>query len=153
MKIGAFFVFFVHEHESRHAKLRATAPEILRLHFDPFDGAHDNHGEIGDAKRRFHLTHKVRVPGRVEKIDPVAGAVIGCPVERRERERKRHLPFLLFRLEITRRRAIIHPTHPRGRPGPIQQCFSDRSLSRTRMPEQHDVSDSLRDNGTIGHLR
>jgi len=86
VEVGPLLVLLVDEHQARDAGGGAPGPGRLRAHLDAVDGAHHEHGEVGDGQGGVDVTAEVGVAGGVDQVDLVGLAVGGLPVERRHRQ-------------------------------------------------------------------
>ena len=67
------------EHARNMSLSLALAPFEWKGHkVDPFDGAHDEHGEIGHAHCRMEISGEVGVPRGVDEVDLVPLPLEGC---------------------------------------------------------------------------
>ena len=86
----------------RGADLGGQAPRRLGLHFDAFDGAHDEDGQVGYPQRGVQVADEVGVPGDVEDVDLVAVVLEG-----RQRHRQRDAALDLLGVEVGGGRAVL----------------------------------------------
>ena len=143
LEAGAVLVLLVDEDHPRKAEGGSLAPQPFGLHFDAFHRAHHEHGEIGDRQRGIHLAVEVEVAGRVEQVDLVCVAVVGGPLEGRQRERQRHVPLDALRLGVEQAGAIVDPAGTGYRTGTDQQRLCQGGLAGTAVAHQGDVADAI----------
>ena len=69
LEVSPLAVELVDEHEPRDAEVGSQPPGLLCLHLDAFDGADDEHSEVGHRKPSLDLSDKVGIPRRVDDVD------------------------------------------------------------------------------------
>ena len=79
-------------------------PHDLGLHLDALDGAHHEHGQVGDPQGGLDVAHEVGVARGVDEVDLVA-----LPLERRDGQRERDAPLLLLGVEVAHGGAVLDP--------------------------------------------
>ena len=102
-EVGADPVHLVDERDPRDPVTVSLAPHRLRLGLDATHGAEHGHGAIQHPQGPLHLGGEVHVPGGVDDVDAVVGAV-PHPVRRRRSGGDGDPPLLL----------LLHPVHGRS---------------------------------------
>ena len=136
LEAGPLTIELVHEDHPGERQVCGDLPDHLGLHLDAVDCADDEHGEVGHAERRLHVSDEVRVARGVDQVDLVA-----FPLERGQRERQAEAPLLLLGIEVGHRRALFHPPRPVDRPGPQQQGLGQRGLAGPGVADERHVAD------------
>ena len=142
-EVGAGLVLLVDEDQSRDAALGALAPCQLGADLHPVDGAHHQHGEVGDGQGGVDVAGEVGISRGVDEVDLVGLAVRRLPLERGQGQREGHRTLGLFGLGVTDRRPVLDPSRPGEHPGPEEQRLGQRRLATPAVADDGDVADLL----------
>ena len=145
VEVGALLVLLVDEHQARDAQRLAAAPRGLGADLDPVDRADHDDRQVGDGERGIDLAREVAVARGVEDVDLVRGRfarrrILRLPLERRHRERQRHLALRLLGLGVAHRAALVRGAGPWDHARPEQQRFGDGRLAAPAVSDERDVS-------------
>ncbi len=131
LRIRPVAVHAVHHNQPRRLVLFAIVPHPLCHYFHAGHAVHHHDRRIHHRQHQLGLVDKHVEPGRIDHVDLRLAPLHVC-----RGCRNRHFARDLFFVVIGHRRAVVHASQPRRRPGRVQHGRQERGLSR--MPVPHD---------------
>ena len=131
-KTGMVVVHIGHKNDAGKIKLFAKLPRFLRSYFNTGLAVNHDHCGIGNADGFLRLSHKVEVPGSVQKID-LNRSVLTLKFQRHQGGGNGKLSLDLFLIIITDGGAVHYITHSLGNSGHQRHGFHQGRLTCTAM--------------------